>query len=256
MIGKVQGYPIVPTLHVVIPCFNEQQTLEQCVRNLYKANWAPDWRIRVIVVDDSSGDNSVEIIRSLAEEFSALDLIEQPSNLGKGAAIRRGMSEVLLESHHSDCLVIQDADLEYDPEDLPEMIRLLESNTQSDVVYGDRFDAGTRDSPMGFLHKSVNQFLTWLSNRLTGLRVQDMECCYKMFRISCIERILNELTEDRFGIEPQVTAALARHGVKPINHPVSYNPRNFQEGKKIGAKDGFRAVYVMTREALVGNRKR
>ena len=245
----------MPTLHVVIPCFNEQETLEQCVRNLFKVKWPSGWRIRVVVVDDDSADDSVAITRELVGEFEDLDLIEQPRNQGKGAAIRRGMAEALSVRGTSDCLVIQDADLEYDPEDLPGMILLLASNDDADAVFGDRFDSGTKSSPMGGLHKSVNRFLTWLSNRLTGLELQDMECCYKMFRASCIEQILEELTEDRFGIEPQVTAVLARHGIRPLNHRVSYNPRNFEEGKKIGTKDGFRAVYVMIREALVGSRR-
>ena len=250
-----QGFPIVRTLHAIIPCFNEGNTLGRCVRRLFEIEWPAGWAAEVIIIDDHSTDDSIEVARKLAHEYESIELITQPRNSGKGAAVRRGMESAISRGQPMDLVVIQDADLEYDPADLPGMIHRFETEPETIAVFGDRFDSGRRSSAMGRLHKLVNRSLTWMSNRFTRLDLQDMECCYKMIRLDLVEQILAELTENRFGIEPQITAAVSRHGVDPTNHVVNYTPRGFQDGKKIRIKDGFRALYVIIKEACRRNRR-
>lgn len=238
----------MPTIHLVIPCFNEQRTLEECVRRICAVDWDSGWNSRLIIIDDHSGDDSVTIARGLAEEFGNIELIQQERNRGKGMAVRVGMLRGVTIGNDEDLIVIHDADLEYDPQDLVGMMhRFLEDDALGAVI-GDRFDSGRRTSPLGGMHRFVNRALTRLSNLFTGLGLQDMECCYKMFRRDPLMRMLPDLSEDRFGIEPQIAAALARHRIATANQVVRYDPRTIQQGKKIGLRDGLRALLVIVRE--------
>ena len=237
----------MPSLHVVIPCFNEARTLRDCVRRVMGTPLPEGWDRRVIIVDDCSDRQTATLAGELATEDDRITALRHDKNRGKGAAVRTGFEKALSEAKEEDVLVIQDADLEYHPDDFSVLLKALES-PKYDVVYGDRFDRGRRVSPMGWLHTRVNRMLTRLSNLATGLDVNDMECCYKLIPAPSIERILPELTEDRFGVEPQVTAALARCGARIGNASISYEPRDFKSGKKIGAKDGVRAVFVIFKE--------
>lgn len=239
----------MPTLHTVIPCFNENITLERSVRRLVDVPWGAGWRLRVVIVDDHSSDGSTGLARGLADEMDLIEMVTLPENLGKGGAVRVGIGLALESAAEDDLVVIQDADLEYDPSDLPGMVARFDEGTV-DAVIGDRFRAGRKPSGLGRTHMSVNRGLTWLSNRCTGLGIEDMECCYKMLSAPMARRILGELSETRFGIEPQIVAALSRHRARVENHRINYDARRFEDGKKIGIRDGIRAIYVILREAF------
>ena len=185
----------------------------------------------------------------LEDEMDLIETVTLPENLGKGGAVRVGIELALETAGENDLLVIQDADLEYDPNDLPKMVSRF-ADEEVDAVIGDRFHAGRRPSGLGRTHMSVNRGLTWLSNRFTGLKLEDMECCYKMLSVHMARKILGELSETRFGIEPQIAAALSRHGARVGNHRINYDARRFEDGKKIGARDGIRAIFVILREAF------
>ena len=245
----------MPTLHVVIPCFNEKRTLEPCIRRICSVQWNAGWDVQLIVVDDNSSDESVNVARALAEEFQNIEVVTHSQNQGKGSSVREGMSLATSRGSGEDLLVIQDADLEYDPNDLPGMVDLFLADKSTGAAVGDRFDRGRRQSQLGRKHKVINRSLTRLSNLFTGLKLHDMECCYKMMRLEVARLILPELTEDRFGIEPQIAAVLSRKHVVTKNHLVRYNPRTIQQGKKIGLRDGFRAVYVILKEAVARGRE-
>ena len=232
---------------MVIPCFNEANTLRHCFQRVTEARLPDGWGREITIVDDHSSSETETIARDIVAGNEQARLIRHDRNRGKGAAVRTGFSDALGRAGDDDAIVVQDADLEYDPNDIAPMLKALEGDG-IDAVYGDRFDRGRRVSPLGRLHTLVNRSLTHLSNLATGLRVHDMECCYKCIRAPLAKRILPELSEDRFGIEPQVTAALARAGAHITNLPVSYQARGFDEGKKIGARDGMRAVTVILKE--------
>ena len=241
----------MPVVHIVIPCYNEADTLRPCLDRVLQANFPGDWTRRLLVVDDHSDSKTEEIARTAAKEDDRIRVIRHERNLGKGSALRTGFRAVLDDPDEKDVLIIQDADLEYDPNDIGVILEAFES-PDVDAVYGDRFHGGTRKSPMGGLHTSVNRGLTRASNLLTGLAVEDMECCYKAIRIPILRRILPQLDEERFGIEPQITAALGRANARIRNTPISYDPRGFKDGKKIGFSDGVRALFVVFRERLRG----
>ena len=209
------------------------------------------WDLQVTIVDDHSLDRTGGIADSVHRSDHRVRVVKHERNRGKGAAVRSGFARVLEHAEDEDLCVVQDADLEYDPADLAPMIEFLLTSS-SDAVYGDRFDRGRRPSPLGHAHTLVNRTLTVLSNLMTGLSVADMECCYKLVRIPMLRKIIPELDEERFGIEPQVTAALARAGARVQDHLVSYAPRRFDDGKKIGARDGLRALLVIVKERLRG----
>ena len=213
-------------------------------------NWSDEWQARLIIVDDHSSDESVEIAHSVATELQNIEVISQDRNQGKGAAVRAGMQLATSIGTEYDLVVIQDADLEYDPNDLLSMIQLFREDGATDAVVGDRFESGKRASQLGRMHKLVNRTLTFLSNLFTGLKIEDMECCYKMMRLNIAKSILPELSENRFGIEPQIVAALSRHDAVTRNHVIGYKPRTFEQGKKIGTKDGLRALLVILKESI------
>jgi glycosyltransferase involved in cell wall biosynthesis len=224
---------------VVIPVFNERKTLETLLERVAAAPFKKE----LVVVDDGSTDGSRELLNSLVERARLpLRVFLQDRNRGKGAAIRRGFAEA-----QGDIVIVQDADLEYDPNDIPKVIQPIVDGL-ADVVFGSRF-AGTPRRVLYYWHTVVNRGLTILSNMTSGLNLTDMETCYKAFRREVLTSFT--LEEDRFGIEPELTAKVARGGFRVYEVPISYHGRTYEEGKKIGWKDGVRALYAIGKYGLV-----
>lgn len=223
---------------VVIPCYNEEATLRNCVRSVLEAfHSAADIEVELVIVDDCSRDRSLEIARELATAHPEITVAGHAVNQGKGAALRTGFAKAT-----GDFVAIQDADLEYDPHDLLRLIGPLRDGT-ADVVYGSRFQSYGVHRVLYFWHSMGNRALTFLSNMFTDLNLTDMETCYKVFRRELIQDI--EIKEDRFGFEPEITAKLAERRVRIYEMGVSYFGRTYEEGKKIGVRDGFRAIYCI-----------
>ena len=222
-------------LSVVMPCFNEEATISTAITRVLASPYVNE----LIVVDDGSSDESVHKI--CAFDDARLRLLRQPVNLGKGAALRRGFAEAT-----SPYVVIQDADLEYDPADFALLLRPLIDGA-ADVVFGSRFASGRPRRVLYFWHSVGNKALTLASNMLTNLNLSDIETCYKAFRREVIQSL--ELEEDRFGIEPEITAKLARGGWRIFEVSISYSGRTYAEGKKIGWKDGVRALWCIVKYA-------
>ncbi len=220
-------------LSVVMPVYNERATLQLVVARVM----AVPLEIELVCVDDGSKDGSREILADLQKQYPAIRVLLQPRNMGKGAALRRGISEAT-----GDFVVIQDADLEYDPS---EYLFLLEPLVQgkADVVYGSRFLGGRPHRVLYFWHSVGNRLLTLFSNALTDLNLTDMETCYKAFRREVIQSI--RLEEDRFGFEPEVTVKVAKRDLRVYEVGISYWGRTYEEGKKIGWKDGVRALWCL-----------
>jgi len=220
---------------VVIPCYNERETIEAIVRAV-RSSAVPD--LEIILVDDCSTDGSREIIEQRLREMVDV-VICLPENRGKGATLRSGF-----QAATGDIVLIQDADLEYDPQEYPLLLDPILSG-KADVVYGSRFLGGRPHRVVYFWHMVGNRFLTLLSNMLTNLNLTDMETCYKVFRREVLTDIVIE--ENRFGFEPEITAKVARSGCRVFEVGISYNGRTYEEGKKIGWRDGFRALYVIVK---------
>jgi glycosyltransferase involved in cell wall biosynthesis len=218
-----------PLVSVIIPVFNERATVAEVIRRVQQLPWSKE----ILVVDDGSVDKGVE---ELLAQPNVRVLVHE-ENRGKGAAIRTALAHV-----EGDIVVIQDADLEYDPTDLTRLISLVAEN-EADVVFGSRFR--DRAQVTSILHRRANQLLTWCSNRLTGLHLSDMETCYKVMRRDVVNRLA--LREERFGIEPEVTAKIARGGWRVAEVPIRYQPRNRSAGKKVGFRDGLRALWCILR---------
>lgn len=232
------------TLSIVIPCFNERAFIGQVISRVQKAH-AGGLRKEILVVDDGSTDGTREVLAEIARDPAlqvGLRVILQPKNMGKGAALRRGFQEAT-----GDFVVVQDADLEYDPVDYDILLTPL-LDGRADVVFGSRFLGQVRRVHL-FWHYVTNLGLTTLSNAATNLNLTDMETGYKMFRREIIQRI--ELAENRFGIEPEMTAKVARAGCRIYEVPISYSGRDYAEGKKIGFKDGVRALYCIAKYGLL-----
>lgn len=242
----------MPQIHVIIPCFNEAPTLSSCVDRILNVGWPESWSAEIVIIDDRSTDETRRIADDLSTRHACITTLHHERNKGKGRAVRTGLKRALKIAAPEDLVVIQDADLEYDPSDLTEAVERFNDHAL-DAIVGDRFSLWTQPSSMGTLHMLVNRFLTVSSNRLTGLSLADMECCYKVMRVRIAQRILPDLDEERFGIEPQIAASLARRKANVGNMPVTYDPRTNAEGKKIGFKDGLRALYVIFKEWLKGN---
>jgi glycosyltransferase involved in cell wall biosynthesis len=223
----------MPKLSVIVPCFNERPTILRIVNAIRESGVG---ELEIIVVDDFSTDGTREILR---DQIAPLvhKIIYHDVNRGKGAALRTGFQHAT-----GDYVIVQDADLEYDPHEFPVLIEPL-LNGKADVVFGSRFLGGQAHRVLYYWHSVGNQFLTTLSNMFTNLNLTDMECCYKMFRREVIQGI--KLEEDRFGFEPEVTAKVARGNFRIYEVGVSYSGRTYAEGKKIGWRDGFRAIYAI-----------
>jgi len=223
-------------LSVLIPVYNEQETLEEIVSRVRGVDYGVE-ELEIVIVDDCSHDSS----RSIAEDIAAKDprvvVYSHEKNSGKGASIRKAM-----ENATGDILIVQDADLEYDPKEIPSLIRLILEN-HADVVFGSRFLSAGPHRVLYFWHQIGNRFLTLMSNMLTNLNLTDMEVCYKAFRREVAETIVIE--ENRFGFEPELTAKVAKGKWRIFEVPISYFGRTYEEGKKIGWRDGVRALFCI-----------
>jgi glycosyltransferase involved in cell wall biosynthesis len=230
--SRIRGALHDPLLSVVMPAFNEIRTIEEIVRRVV----ALPLRTQLIIVDDGSTDGTREALQRLHTELG-FTLILQPRNQGKGAALRRGFEEV-----RGDLVVIQDADLEYSPEEFPMLIELI-CQGRADVVYGSRFLG--RHRVFLFTHYLGNRLLTLITNVLYNTMLSDMETCYKVMRTEVLRSM--KLESDGFGIEPELTAKIFRRGYRVYEVPITYDGRGYDEGKKIGWRDGVVALWVLLR---------
>jgi glycosyltransferase involved in cell wall biosynthesis len=221
-----------------MPVYNERATLRAIVEQVLKAPLETE----LICVDDGSRDGSREILAEIQAQFSNVRVLLQPKNLGKGAALRRG-----IQAATGDYVVIQDADLEYDPNEYTALLDPLVQG-KADVVYGSRFLGGAPHRVLYFWHSVGNRLLTLLSNCLTNINLTDMETCYKVFRREVIQAI--PLEEDRFGFEPEITVKVAKRHLRIYEVGISYCGRTYEEGKKIGWKDGVRALWCLLKYTI------
>ena len=223
---------------VVIPCFNERDTIEQVVNSVRNS---PVQNIEIIVVDDGSTDGTIGVLK---EKVAGLadQIIYQPTNRGKGAALRTGFAAAT-----GDIILVQDADLEYSPSDYPALLQPIFSGS-ADVVFGSRFLGGRPHRVLYFWHMVGNRFLTLLSNMFTNLNLTDLETCYKAFRAPLLKNL--DLREQGFGFEPEITAKLAKTHCRIYEVGISYSGRTYEEGKKVNWKDGFHAIYAIVRYNL------
>ena len=228
-------------LSVIIPCFNEEKTLEKIINNVIADQTLEK---EIIVVDDLSTDSSRRILEDFKKK-NQIKLIYNDQNMGKGYSIREGIKKV-----SGDIILIQDADLEYSPSDYRKLIEPI-INNNADVVYGSRFVGGQETRVLYFWHTIGNKFLTLFSNMFTNLNLTDMECCYKVFKKDVLINI--ELKENRFGFEPEITAKISKKNLRIYEVGVKYFGRKYEEGKKITWKDGFSAIYCIIYYNLFGN---
>lgn len=228
------------TLSIIIPAYNEEQTIHQVLDKVLEVELIAGMQKEVVVVNDCSKDNTAHIVREYISTHpeANIRIFDQQVNMGKGAAIHRG-----IDLATGEYLIIQDADLEVDPHEYNLLLKPMIDGF-ADVVYGSRFAGGKPRRIMYYGHSVVNNFLTWLSNIFTNLNLTDMETCYKLFRSEIIKKI--DLKENRFGFEPEVTAKISRYPkIRIYEVGISYYARTTEDGKKIGWKDGFRAVWCI-----------
>jgi glycosyltransferase involved in cell wall biosynthesis len=229
-----------PVLSVIVPCYNERATVAELLRRVRAVPIDKE----IIVIDDQSTDGSRDVA-ALAAEWPELRHLMQPRNMGKGAALQRGFAEA-----RGEVVIIQDADLEYDPDEYPKLVQPI-LDGHADVVYGSRFEGHPR-RVMLFWHRVGNTFLTFLSNMTTNLDLTDMETCYKAFRRDVIQSI--RIRSNRFAVDPEITAKVARRGYRVFEVPIAYYGRDYWEGKKINWKDGFAALWTILRFGLFTDR--
>jgi len=227
---------------VVVPCYNEQATVLALLKQVADSPWVRE----IIIVDDGSTDDTRSILEGLDDP--TLKVVLHPRNRGKGAALRTGFAHAT-----SDYVIVQDADLEYDPQEFGDLLPPI-LDGKADVVFGSRFDTGRPHRVLYFWHSLGNRLLTLTSNMFTGLNLSDMETCYKLFRREVIQSITIE--EDRFGFEPEITAKVAKGGWRIYEVGISYAGRTYADGKKIGRRDAVRALYCIVRYSKVGDRFR
>jgi len=231
------------TLSVVIPCYNEERTLETIVSHVIAAD-RMGLGLEIVIVDDGSRDRSVKVMKALAEAYPEVTYHVQPVNQGKGAALRTGFKLAT-----GDIVLVQDADLEYSPNDYPKLLRPI-LDGRADVVFGSRFKGGDESRVLYFWHWVANWGLTMASNMFTDMNLTDMETCYKVFRREIIQSI--DIIENRFGFEPEITAKISKIRPRPRIYEVgiSYSGRTYEDGKKIGWRDGVRAIFCIVRYNL------
>lgn len=242
------GLYVIPSamrLSVVIPVYNEEKTLRVLIDRVREV----PIRKEMILIDDCSRDGSREVLKQLEaegahDEFNRIRIFFHDVNQGKGAALKTGFAQV-----QGDIVIIQDADLEYDPAEYPRLLQPIIED-KADVVFGSRFLGDQAHRVLYFWHYLGNRFLTTLSNCFTNLNLSDMETCYKVFRRSVIDDITPKLVQKRFGFEPEITARIARRGLRVYETSVSYSGRTYAEGKKIGWRDGFKAIWCIIRFGL------
>ena len=220
-------------ISIIIPCFNEHKTISVI---LDKVKNLVNFEKEIIIVDDFSNDGTREILKKIKSD-NGVKIIFNEKNCGKGYCIKEG-----IKVSSGDIVIIQDADLEYDPTDIPKLINPIK-NGNADVVYGSRFTGSDEKRVLFYWHSLGNKFLTTLSNMFTNLNLTDMECCYKAFKSSIIKDI--NLKENRFGFEPEITAKISKQDIKIYEVGIKYFGRKYSEGKKITWIDGFRAIYCI-----------
>jgi glycosyltransferase involved in cell wall biosynthesis len=229
-------------LSILIPMFNEEDTLEKLVGRVFDVDYGVD-ELEVVIVDDCSTDSSFDVAQKISESNPNLTVFRHEMNQGKGAALRTAMKNA-----SGDIMVIQDADLEYDPRDIPKMISLIQEDI-ADVVYGSRFLSSGPHRVLYYWHQIGNNLLTLFSNMMTNINLTDIEVCYKVFRREVAATI--EIEENRFGFEPELTAKVAKGQWRIYEVPISYFGRTYDEGKKIGWKDGVRAAICILKYNLL-----
>jgi glycosyltransferase involved in cell wall biosynthesis len=242
------GFYVLPEgflLSVVVPVYNERETLPVLLERVREV----PIRKEIILVDDCSRDGTRELLEEYAEKewndpVNQIRVLFHERNMGKGAAVRSGFAQA-----EGDVVIIQDADLEYDPAEIPRLLQPIVEG-RADVVYGSRFLGDQPHRVLYFWHYVANRFLTTLSNCFTNLNLTDMETCYKLFRKEVIREMHPQLKQNRFGIEPEMTARIARMGCRIFEMSISYSGRTYEQGKKIGVRDGFKALYCIVRYGL------
>jgi len=227
-------------LSIIMPVFNEKKTIEEILRQLTAVK-IPKVDKEIIVIDDQSTDGTRKFLERVKKKLSGLKILYHTQNLGKGAAVRTGIQQA-----SGEMFLIQDADLEYDPRDIPKLVKPIQEG-KAEVVYGSRFTGERRN--MLFWHMMGNRFLTFLTNLLYNTTLSDMEVCYKLFTRKALKNV--KLKENRFGFDPEITVKILKKGIRIYEVPISYAGREFEEGKKVRWYDGLRILWVLIKYRLV-----